>query len=208
MDSSKDIQTRLITLIQTELTRRKGTASMIFQNHLYGCFIMMEDIAQDILELSNGYITGNSLYLCLDTQFEHIGFRYYGFLMDGRAILDASSEYKQAWLDVFQACSDLKGKERVEEADLVDQIEEEVIRLLGDMNDDQYFINAMEHDGNLTPDWMEKAIYGLHPELRLEPPPMKSKKRVSRCLAVTRRRRVSDHSRATTRRQGVKPTRK
>ena len=34
------------------------------------------------------------------------------------------------------------------------------------------------------------------------------KKRVSRCLAVTRRRRVSDHSRATTRRQGVKPTRK
>lgn len=170
---------------------------MVFQNHLYGCFIMMEDIAQGILDLTNGYVTGNSLYLHLETQFGHIGFRYYGFLMDGKAVLDASTEYKQAWLDVFYAC---KGKE----SDLVDEIEEKVIQMLGEMEDDQYFMNAMEHDGNLTPDWMEKAIYGLHPNLRVEPSPVKSKKKVSRCLAMTRRQRVSDRSRATTRRQGVK----
>ena len=192
---SKDIQTRLFALIQHELTERKGADSMIFQNHLYGCFIVMEDIAQGILELSNGYITGNSLYLHLDTQFGHIGFRYYGFLMDGKAVLDASVEYKKAWMDVFFACKD---------SDLVDQIEEEVIQMLGAMKDDQYFMNAMEHDGNLTPDWMEKAIYGLHPELRVEVTPVKPKKKAPRCLAVTRRQRISHSSRAATRRQGIK----
>ena len=205
MDSSKEIQSRLVALIQNELTQRKGPDSMVFQNHLYGCFIMMEDIAQGILELSNGYITGNSLYLHLDTQFGHIGFRYYGFLMDGKAVLDASAEYKQTWLDVFYACKGLKG---AEEPDFVDKIEEEVIQMLDDIENDRYFTNAMEHDGSLTPDWMEKAIYGLHPELRVEPTPVKGKKKGHRCLAVTRRQRVSDRSRATTRRQGVKTEKK
>ncbi len=204
-ETGKDIQERLYALIQNELSQRKGVASMIFQNHLYGCFIMMEDVAQGILEWSNGYITGNSLYLHLETQFGHIGFRYYGFLMDGKAVLDASAEYKQVWLDIFHACKDLaKGTTEKVEPDFVDKIEEHVIQMLDTMEDDRYFMNAMEHDGNLTPDWMEKAIYSLHPELRVEPPPSKSKKRASRRLAVTRRQRGANRSRAATCRQGTK----
>lgn len=192
----KDYAARLVELIQKELLERKGVSSMIFQNHLYGCFILMEDIAQGVLEWSNGYITGNSFYLQVESQFGHIGFRYYGFLMDGKAVLDdISAEYKQAWIDIFRCCKGLN--------DMVDKIEEEVIQRLEEMKDDRYFMNAMEHDGNLTPDWMEKAIYGLHPQLRGEEAPVKQKKKKARCLAVTRRQhRTSEKTRwSITRRQ-------
>lgn len=166
---------------------------MIFQNHLYGCFIVMEDISQGVLDLTDNYLSGNSLYLNLDTQFSQIGIRYYGFLLDGKAVYDGSDSYKAAWLDVFRSCK---------ENGLVDRIEDEVIRLLEALDVDNYFMNAMEHDGNLTPDWIEKALYTLHPHLEGAcKAPQGGKK--SRCLSMTRRQpRVSSRTQwGMTRRQ-------
>ena len=197
--------TRLIACIKKELLQRKGVSSMVFQNHLYGCFIVMEDIAQGVLDVSDGYLTGNALYLNLDTQFGHIGIRYYGFIMDGKAVLDVSDEYKEAWAEVFRAC---KG------SDITDLIEEEVVRLVEDVKEDNFFMNAMEHDGSLTPDWIEKALYTLHPHLevpsavrreRVEKPKPKAERSRARSLALTRRQqRISSRTHwATTRRQPV-----
>jgi hypothetical protein len=169
---------------------------MVFQNHLYGCFIVMEDIAQGVLDVSDGYLTGNALYLNLDTQFGHIGIRYYGFIMDGKAVLDVSDEYKDAWAEVFRAC---KG------SDITDLIEEEVVRLVEDVKEDNFFMNAMEHDGSLTPDWIEKALYTLHPQLEVKAEKPKAERSRARSLALTRRQhRVSSRTHwATTRRQPV-----
>lgn len=188
--------TRLVACIKKELLQRKGVSSMVFQNHLYGCFIVMEDIAQGVLDVSDGYLTGNALYLNLDTQFGHIGIRYYGFIMDGKAVLDASDEYKDVWAEVFRTC---KG------SDITDHIEEEVVHLLEDVKEDNFFMNAMEHDGNLTPDWIEKALNTLHPHLEVKAEKPKVERSRTRSLALTRRQqRVSSRTHwATTRRQPV-----
>ena len=153
----------LITSLQNAFRERKsGIDSLILQNHLYGCFIVMEDLAQGILEITEGHLTGNALYLNLETQFGQIGVRYYGFTMDGKAVMEECPiGYKEAWMELFQAAA--KGRDISE----VDRVEEEVLSIVESSVDgaDRYFINALEHEGNLSPDWVERALYMLHPEL-------------------------------------------
>jgi hypothetical protein len=152
----------LIASLQDAFRERKGVTSLILQNHLYGCFIVMEDLAQGILEITEGHLTGNALYLNLETQFGQMGVRYYGFTMDGKAVLeDCPVGYKEAWMGLFQEAA--KGKDMSE----VDRVEEEVLSALdsGVDNAERYFMNALEYEGNLSPDWVERALYMLHPEL-------------------------------------------
>lgn len=151
--------TTLLSCIQRELSLRKGVSALAFQNHLYGCFIVMEDLAQGILDEVEGSLTGNSLYLNLDTQFGQIGIRYYGFVMDGKAVLDdAPDDYKEAWRVLFRGV-------RGAEAETVDRVEDEVIAIMREA-EDGYFLNALEHDGSLSADYVEKVVYLLHPELQ------------------------------------------
>jgi len=152
----------LIASLQAAFRERKEVASLILQNHLYGCFIVMEDLAQGILEITEGHLTGNALYLNLETQFGQMGVRYYGFTMDGKAVMeDCPVGYKEAWMELFQAAA--KGKDMSE----VDRVEEEVLSVVesGVDSADRYFMNALEYEGNLSPDWVERALYMLHPEL-------------------------------------------
>lgn len=152
----------LIASLRAAFADRQGVASLILQNHLYGCFIVMEDLAQGVLELAEGHLTGNALYLNLDTQFGHIGVRYYGFSMDGKAILvDLPPGYAEAWKELFVAA------ERTKDMMAVDRVEEEVMEVLEGVvhPSDRYFMNALEHEGNLSPDWVERALYLLHPHL-------------------------------------------
>ena len=149
--------TRLVSCIQRELEGRKGVNALAFQNHLYGCFIVMEDLAQGILEIAEDYLTGNSLYLNLDTQFGQIGIRYYGFVMDGKAVLeDVPTDYREAWMAIFE---EIRGDQ-----DAIDRIEDEVIHLMSAV-EECYFMNALEHDGSLSADRVEKVLYLLHPGL-------------------------------------------
>lgn len=152
----------LIASIQKGLAERQGVASLALQNHLYGCFIVMEDIAQGVLEVSERHLTGNALYLNLDTQFGQIGVRYYGFTMDGKAIVEEFPVgYKEAWLVLFDAAAKIKDIMEV------DRVEEEVLAVIEKTVDpsESYFMNALEYEGNLSPDWVERALYLLHPQL-------------------------------------------
>jgi hypothetical protein len=49
----------------------------------------------------------------------------------------------------------------------VDRVEEEVLAAMEASVDpgDCYFKNALEYEGNLSPDWVERALYMVHPEL-------------------------------------------
>lgn len=156
---------RLLSILKRELSERKGEELIAFQNHLYGCFIVMEDITQGILEVvDEDYIIGNSLYLNTKTQFGQIGIRYYGFTMDGKAILNGDivrGDYYEAWMVIFRETAISRDMEAV------DRIEDEVIQMMsGFRKDENYFMNALEHEGNLSPDWVEKAIYAFHPDLQ------------------------------------------
>lgn len=158
--------TKLLSSSQREIERHKenGIALLAFQNHVYGCFIVMEDIAQGVLELEDDRLKGNALYLNVDTQFSQIGIRYYGFVMDGKANYeDHSTEYKLAWLELFREIQKSK------EMSYVDSLEDQMIEQLQQIAEkDRYFINALDHDGNLSPDWVEKALYLLHPTMPQE----------------------------------------
>jgi len=153
----------LLACLQAALPERKGgIASLILQNHLYGCFIVIEDLAQGILTLEEGHLTGNGMYLNLETQFGQIGVRYYGFTMDGKAVLeDCPPGYKEAWFALFR---DAATRKDISE---VDRLEEEVLAVLDAGVDgvDRFFMNALDHEGNLSPDWVERALYMLHPGL-------------------------------------------
>jgi len=153
----------LLACLQAALPERKGgIASLILQNHLYGCFIVIEDLAQGILTLEEGHLTGNGMYLNLETQFGQIGVRYYGFTMDGKAVLeDCPPGYKEAWFALFR---DAATRRDISE---VDRLEEEVLAVLDAGVDgvDRFFMNALDHEGNLSPDWVERALYMLHPGL-------------------------------------------
>ena len=126
----------LISCIRHELDTRRGIPALAFQNHLYGCFIVMEDLAQGILEEVEGTLTGNSLYLNLATQFGQIGIRYYGFVMDGKAVLeDVPARYQEAWRAVFKGI-------RVAGSETVDRIEDEVIQLMAGV-EENHFMNLV-----------------------------------------------------------------
>jgi hypothetical protein len=172
----------LVSCIQRELGVRKGIASLAFQNHLYGCFIVMEDLVQGILEITEGSLTGNSLYLNLDTQFNQIGVRYYGFVMDGKAVLeDVPADYQEAWRAVFMGI-------REAGSEMADRVEEDIIQLMTGL-EENYFMNAMEHDGTLSADQVERVLYLLHPGLNRgkEGCNVQEVLKKRRRLAVTRR---------------------
>jgi len=224
--------TKLISSIQAEIEHHKEDefALLCLQNHVYGCFIIMEDIAQSILDLNDVYLVGNGFHLNVDTQFSQIGIRYYGFAMDGKAVFESYSPvYKEAWLELFREIHLIRDMEQV------DGLEDQMIQLLHAINTEHaYFMNALEHDGNLSPDWVEKALYVLHPHMKTEDEPQQertksvlssaksdqaihpssghSKKSVkltghSRKLALTRRQRSHSSvkpSLSTTRRAVVK----
>ncbi len=155
--------TNLVSCIQAEVDRHKedSLALLRLQNHLYGCFIVIEDLAQSILDLKDGYLVGNYFRLHVEKQFDQIGIRYYGFVMDGKAVYDSySNHYKKLWLTLFQEIK------RIRSMESVDQLEDSVIQELQMIPKDYaFFMNALEHDGNLSPDWVEKALCLLHPSL-------------------------------------------
>ena len=58
----------------------------LVQNHLYGCFIIMEDIAQHKVNVDGTIISTPKFTFDLDKQFSEIGLRY-GFAMDTKLAL-------------------------------------------------------------------------------------------------------------------------
>lgn len=144
---------------QLEVT---GLQSLQVQNHIYGCFVVMEDLAEKSLAEKSPEKVEKADGLCLkeenytfsvDTQFSEIGIRY-GFLMDTKLIFDSFlPEYKATWLDIFNMVYEKKAMEDV------DAIEDAVIELIRTnvLSEMAFFLQSLG-TGSLSKQWLHKAI--------------------------------------------------
>jgi hypothetical protein len=140
-------------VIRSELQARTGRALLALQNHIYGCFLFMEDIAQQTVTLEGLHVQPYGWHL--DTQFWEIGMRY-GFIMDAGLNTECTKcteSYKAAWLAWFQ---EVAAKKSIQE---VDAMEDRLIRLLRETvpAEEAFFVHALE-SGELPMVWKEKAV--------------------------------------------------
>ena len=129
-----------------------GIESLQVQNHIYGCFVLMEDIAESAV-LENYVLKEENYSFNIDTQFSQIGIRY-GFLMDTKLIFESFlPEYKAAWLALFTEINEKKSLENV------DKIEDVVIEIIKTnvLNEMSFFSHALS-TGSLPKEWMNKVI--------------------------------------------------
>ena len=155
--------THLKNAIQQQLTNVTGLESLQLQNHIYGCFIIMEDIAQKTVELSEHQLIGPSYSFNIHQQFAEIGVRY-GFVMDTKLILQKVSDtYRDAWLQTFRDLSVLQ------DVEYTDSTEECLISLIQQLipANDSYFINALD-TGSLPQAWVQKVLALLLPEKKVD----------------------------------------
>lgn len=122
------------------------------QNHIYGCFILMEDIAGKPNALQGyNYVNANYTFN-IDEQFEEIGIRY-GFLMDTKLIYESyPPEYKAAWLEIYKGL----GQKTLEDSD---RIEDAIIELIKTSVAPEmaFFLHAL-NTGSLPQEWLHSVI--------------------------------------------------
>lgn len=144
----------------TTATGVTGLRSLQFQNHIYGCFIVMEDIAQGTVELSGTVLRTPTFSFDLEARFDEIGL-HYGFIMDtqlrwgGRK---GEEEYRRCWVEAFQAT----GREK--KIETVDGMEDVLIELVTQHipAESSFFSHAL-HTGVLPHEWIDKALALLSP---------------------------------------------
>jgi hypothetical protein len=137
-------------IIQKQL-QVDGIESLKVQNHIYGCFVLMEDIAENVT--LDGFVYKKDIAFDIDKQFSQIGIRY-GFVMDTKLIFDTYlPEYKAAWLALF---TEINTKRKIEE---VDTIEDSVIELIKNSVKPElaFFTNALK-TGSLPQEWINTLI--------------------------------------------------
>jgi len=130
-----------------------GLRSLQFQNHLYGCFIVMEDIAQGTVELSGTVLRTPTFSIDLEARFDEIGL-HYGFITDTQLRWGAENEeYRQCWVKAFQAT----GHEK--KIETVDGMEDVLIELVTEHipAESSFFSHAL-HTGVLPHEWIDKAL--------------------------------------------------
>ena len=157
MDSDEMIESPLIKIVQQQLAGSKKHLLQI-QNHIYGCFIIMEDIAQKLYTLSGTILSGTNFTLDLDAQFAEIGIRF-GFIMDTKLMLETVlPEYKSAWLAQFASHAD-------HDLDKVDAMEDALIDMIKDTvcEEDAFFLHALDK-GTLPQEWVTKVLSILNGE--------------------------------------------
>ena len=147
--------TKIKSAILNQLTDTNSLYSLKLQNHLYGCFIIMEDLAQDRVTLSDMVLSTPKYKFDLDKQFHTIGIRY-GFIMDTQLAFDRfSPEYHDVWLNIFKyvySTKDLTEVDRIEDY-IIEVVQGAFVRA----QDDAFFINALE-TGSLPQEWIERVL--------------------------------------------------
>ena len=141
----------------TTATGVTGLRSLQFQNHLYGCFIVMEDIAQGTVELTGTVLRTPTFSFDLEARFDEIGL-HYGFIMDTQLRWGGPEEYRRCWVEAFQAT----GREK--KIKTVDDMEDVLIELVTEQipADSSFFSHAL-HTGVLPHEWIDKALALLSP---------------------------------------------
>lgn len=146
----------------TTATGVTGLRSLQFQNHLYGCFIVMEDIAQGTVELSGTVLRTPTFSFDLEARFDEIGL-HYGFITDTQLRWggpDNDKEYRRCWVEAFQAT----GREK--KIETVDGMEDVLIELVAEQipAESSFFSHAL-HTGVLPHEWIDRALALLSPAL-------------------------------------------
>ena len=150
--------TKIKSAVLNQLTNTNGLYSLQLQNHIYGCFIIMEDIAQHTIDISGTILSTPKFSFDCDSQFNEIGLRY-GFAMDTKLILDTfTSEYKETWLQYFKAI------DLTQDIDEVDKIEDCLIEVIQShvKPEEGFFVSALE-TGTLPQEWIEKILNLINP---------------------------------------------
>ena len=141
------------SVVLNQLTNTNGLYSLMIQNHLYGCFIIMEDIAQNKFEVNGTIFSTPKFSFDCDKQFSEIGLRY-GFVMDTKlALTTFNPEYKEMWLKQFNAVNLAKNIEDV------DKIEDAIIEVIRSIvsPEDSFFFNALD-TGSLPQEWIATVL--------------------------------------------------
>jgi len=154
---------KIKSVVLNQLTNTNGLYSLKLQNHIYGCFIVMEDIAQHTIDISGTTLSIPKFTFDCDKQFNEIGLRY-GFAMDTKLILDIfTPEYKATWLQYFK---DIDIAQDINEVDKIEDCLIEVVQSLV-KTEENFFISALE-TGSLPQEWIEKVLNLINPPLEKE----------------------------------------
>lgn len=156
--------TRIKSVILNQINGVTGLYSLQLQNHIYGCFVIMEDIAQSSVDVSgseliypqNGATPINSFDY--DTQFSTIGLRY-GFINSEKVTLDKyNNEYKEIWCECFRLL------DLMQDIAIVDDIEDSLIELIKTTipASEGFFDNALE-TGMLNEHFIKEVLLLLEP---------------------------------------------
>ena len=187
---------KIKSVVLNQLTNTNGLYSLKLQNHIYGCFIVMEDIAQHTIDISGTTLSTPKFTFDCDKQFNEIGIRY-GFAMDTKLILDIfTPEYKATWLQYFK---DIDIAQDINEVDKIEDCLIEVVQSLV-KTEENFFISALE-TGSLPQEWIEKVLNLINPPLEKEIEVEKT----AISTAVTEKP-LAKRRLATTRRVGQKST--
>jgi hypothetical protein len=187
---------KIKSVVLNQLTNTNGLYSLKLQNHIYGCFIVMEDIAQHTIDISGTTLSTPKFTFDCDKQFNEIGLRY-GFAMDTKLILDIfTPEYKATWLQYFK---DIDIAQDINEVDKIEDCLIEVVQSLV-KTEENFFISALE-TGSLPQEWIEKVLNLINPPLEKEIEVEKT----AISTAVTEKP-LAKRRLATTRRVGQKST--
>lgn len=152
--------TKIKSAVLNQLINTNGLYSLKVQNHIYGCFILMEDIAQGVVDLSGNIVSTPKYSFDLCEKFSDIGLRY-GFAMDSKLTLDVfNPEYKETWLQYFK---DIDIARSIEESDSIEDAIIEVVQK-NTKPEEAFFIQALE-TGSLPQEWIEKVLLLINPPL-------------------------------------------
>ena len=150
----------LASVIREQLKGATGLGSLQLQNHIYGCFIIMEDIAQQTATLTGNQLVGSNVILSLDQDFDRIGLQF-GFVMNSKlGLTSANADYQAAWCKVFRELSSIEQVDALEDT-MIEVIHETVSA------EDAYFSHALE-TGSLPQEWLTKIVGLLNPSEKKE----------------------------------------
>lgn len=146
---------KIKSVVLRELQGISGLYSLKLQNHIYGCFIVMEDLAHQptVLDASGTILKGDKFVFDFAKQFSEIGLRY-GFAMDTKLLLDThTNEYEDTWLEYF------KHAQTTRDLNLVDTVEDAVIEVIQQVvkPEEAFFISALT-TGSLPQEWIDVVI--------------------------------------------------
>jgi hypothetical protein len=145
----------LASIIREQLKGATGLASLQLQNHIYGCFIIMEDIAQHSITLTENQLVGSNVILSLDQDFDRIGLQF-GFVMNSKLGLGSvNPHYQTEWCKIFRELSSIEQVDALE--DMIIEVIHETVSA-----EDAYFSHALE-SGSLPQEWLTNIVSLLNP---------------------------------------------